>query len=204
MWNTINQNFPVNLNRGWNSSVGWTVGCLGWTLVEWEMSRWCPVVPLITCLQDTIDHTNSALHVSSCCGINQEIKRGIWVADLINICRHEQKGWHLAEEIFKSFLIETRQINLRDLIAATGLAILLKLDSNRWFFACVTLTFDGWPRKIYYIKLWVWFQIHQWIQTGVKVRKHPIWVKIDDFFSRVNLQFDVWPWKTIGHLFLST
>ena len=38
--------------------------------------------------------------------------------------------------------------NLRDLIAVTGLVILLKLDSNRRFFARVTLKFDGWPRKI--------------------------------------------------------
>ena len=38
--------------------------------------------------------------------------------------------------------------NLRDLIAATGLVILHKLDSNRRFFARVTLKFDGWPRKI--------------------------------------------------------
>ena len=37
--------------------------------------------------------------------------------------------------------------NLGDLIAATGLVILLKLDSNRRFFAHVTLKFDGWPRK---------------------------------------------------------
>ena len=29
-------------------------------------------------------------------------------------------------------------------------------------------------------------------------------VKINDFFSRVTLQFDVWPWKTIGHLFYAT
>ena len=36
--------------------------------------------------------------------------------------------------------------NLSDLIAATGLVILLKLDSNR-FFARVTLKFDGWPEK---------------------------------------------------------
>ena len=57
--------------------------------------------------------------------------------------------------------------NLRDLIAATGLVILLKLDSNR----------------------------------RVTVRKRPIWVKIDDYFSRVTLKFGVWPWKTIGHLF---
>ena len=38
--------------------------------------------------------------------------------------------------------------NLRDLTAGTGLVILLKLDSNRRFFARVTLKFDGWSRKI--------------------------------------------------------
>ena len=38
--------------------------------------------------------------------------------------------------------------NLRNLIAATGLVILLKLDSNGRFFARVTLKFDGWPKKI--------------------------------------------------------
>ena len=43
------------------------------------------------------------------------------------------------------------------------------------------------------------FCSHWWIQTGVTVRKRPIWVKMDDFFSHVTLQFDVWPWKTIGH-----
>ena len=39
--------------------------------------------------------------------------------------------------------------NLRDLIAATGLVIWLKLDANgQLFSACVSLKFDGWPRKI--------------------------------------------------------
>ena len=37
--------------------------------------------------------------------------------------------------------------NLRELKAATGLVILLKLDSNCRFLANVTLKFDGWPRK---------------------------------------------------------
>ena len=36
------------------------------------------------------------------------------------------------------------------------------------------------------------------------VRKRPIWVKIDYFFSRVTLKFDGWPSKTIGHLFYAT
>ena len=45
------------------------------------------------------------------------------------------------------------------------------------------------------------FRSHWLIPTGVTVRKHPIWVKIDDFVSRVTLKFDGYPWKTIGHLF---
>ena len=52
-----------------------------------------------------------------------------------------------------------------------------------------------------YFKLYASFRSHRWIQAGVTVWKRPIWVKINDFFRRVTLQFDVWPWKTIGHLF---
>ena len=55
-----------------------------------------------------------------------------------------------------------------------------------------------------YFKLYASFRSHRWIQAGVTVRKCPIWVKIDDLLSRVTLQFDVWPWKTIGHLFYAT
>ena len=57
---------------------------------------------------------------------------------------------------------------------------------------------------LYYIKLCVSYQIHKWIQTGVTVRKSPIWVKFDDLFSHVTLQLDVWPWKTIAHLSYAT
>ena len=38
--------------------------------------------------------------------------------------------------------------NLRDLIAATCLVILLKFDLIVDFSARVTLTFEGWPREI--------------------------------------------------------
>ena len=48
------------------------------------------------------------------------------------------------------------------------------------------------------------FHSHQWIQTGITVRKHPIWMKIGDFLSCVTLKFDRWPKKTIGHLFYAT
>ena len=51
--------------------------------------------------------------------------------------------------------------------------------------------------------------VHHFITIGefkleLGVRKRQIWVKIDDFFSYVTLQLDVWPWKTIGHLFYAT
>ena len=59
-------------------------------------------------------------------------------------------------------------------------------------------------RLLYNIKVCVSFHIHQWTQTGVTVRKHPFWVKFNVFFSCVTLQFDVWPWKKIEHLFYAT
>ena len=83
--------------------------------------------------------------------------------------------------------------NLRDLIAATGLVILLKLDLNRRFFSPCDL--DIWwmtPNNnraplLCYFKLFASFRSHWWIQTEVTVRKRLIWVKIDAFFSRVTL-----------------
>ena len=55
-----------------------------------------------------------------------------------------------------------------------------------------------------YFKLSTLFRAHWWIRTGVTVRKRPIWVKFDDFYSCLTLKFDAWPWKTIGHLFNAT
>ena len=55
-----------------------------------------------------------------------------------------------------------------------------------------------------YFKLCASFRTHWWIQTGVPVRKRPIWIKINNFFSRVTFKLDGWPWKTIGHLFYDT
>ena len=80
----------------------------------------------------------------------------------------------------------------------------LNSDQNWWFF--VPCDLEIWPMTLknnrvpllYYFKLCASFHYHWWIQTGVTVRKHPNWVKIDDFFSRLTLKFDGWPWKTIG------
>ena len=55
-----------------------------------------------------------------------------------------------------------------------------------------------------YFKLCVSFRTHWWIQTGYTVRKRPIWVKFDNFQSRVTLKFDRLTWNTIGHLFYAT
>ena len=85
---------------------------------------------------------------------------------------------------------QTNKANLRDLIAATGLVILLTLDDR--------------APLLCYFKLFASFRSHWWIQTGVTVRKRLSWVKIDTFFSRVTLTFDGWPSKTIGHLFYAT
>ena len=100
--------------------------------------------------------------------------------------------------------------NLRDLMAATGLVILLKLDLNRRFFSPCDRAIWWMTKKNnraplqYFFKLFASFRSHWWIQTGVTVRKRLIWVKIDAFFNRVTLKFEGWPSKTIGHLFYVT
>ena len=106
--------------------------------------------------------------------------------------------------------INDNKANLRDLIAATCLVILLKLDSNRRFFSpCDREIWWMTPKNnraplLCYFKLFASFRSHWWIQTGVTVQRRLIWVKIDDFFSRVTLKFDGRPTKTIGHLFSAT
>ena len=83
---------------------------------------------------------------------------------------------------------------LRDLIAVTGLIILLKLDSNRRLISLCDLEIWWMTSKnnkaslIFYIELCASFQTRQWIQTGVTVRKCSIRVKIGDFFVPHNLE----------------
>ena len=103
-----------------------------------------------------------------------------------------------------------KKANLGDLIAATGLVILLKLDSNCQFFSPCDIEVrwmileNNKGHLLYYAKLCASFQIHRWIQIGFAVWKHSIRAKIADFLSRVTLKFDRCYWKTIGHLFYAT
>ena len=48
---------------------------------------------------------------------------------------------------------------------------------------------------LYYFKLCASFHSHKWIQTGVRVRKRSIWVKIVDFLAIVTLKFDPMTFK---------
>ena len=89
---------------------------------------------------------------------------------------------------------------MSDLIAATGLVILLKFDPNHWFFSpcdfeiwCMTSKNNRAP-LLCYIKLCVSFQIRRWIQTEVTLRKRSIRVKIGDFFVLCDLE--IW-WMTL-------
>ena len=106
--------------------------------------------------------------------------------------------------------LHKNKANLRDLIAATGLVILLKIAIKSSIFCPCNLEIrwmtpkDNRAPLLCYFKLFAPFRSHWWIQTGVTIRKCLIWVKIDDFFSRVTLKFDGWPWKTIGHHFYAT
>ena len=87
---------------------------------------------------------------------------------------------------------------------------MLNLGQNRQFFVPCDLEIWRMTLKnnraplLCCFKLCVSFHSHQWIQTGVRVRKRPILVKIDNFVSRVTLKFNGWPSKTTGHLFYAT
>ena len=154
------------------------------------------------------------MNLYSCSFVTDDHKWG-WLktyhdcfTNMLGICKIVLRcSLKLQPAMLRSVWIKNKT-NLRDLIAATGLVILLKLDSNRRFFSPCDLEIWWMTQKynratlLYYIKLCAWFQIHQWIQTGVQ--KHSVWVKIDDFLSHVSdvtLKFDRWPWKTIGLLF---
>ena len=84
------------------------------------------------------------------------------------------------------------------------------LGQNRWCFVSCDLEIwwmtleNNRASLLCYFKLCATFHSHRWIQTGVTVRKWPIWVKLDDFFSRVTLKFDRLHWNTIGYLFSAT
>ena len=73
-------------------------------------------------------------------------------------------------------------------------AIFVLCDHKIWW---MTLKNNRAPRLCYF-KLCASFHSHWWIQTGVTVRKCPIWIQINDFFSHVTLKFEGWHEKQKG------
>ena len=95
----------------------------------------------------------------------------------------------------------------------------LELQSGNAQFGLKSAIFPLWPWNLtddlekqqnneapllYYVKLCASFQSHQWIQTGVTVRKRSIRDKIGDFFVPCDLQIRWMTSKTIKYLFYTT
>ena len=103
----------------------------------------------------------------------------------------------MTDELTILRLCVMNKASLRNLISATSLVILLKLDPNRQFFSPCDLiiwrlTFENNRASfLNYIKLFASFQSHGWIQTWVTVRKRSIQVKIGDFLFRVTY-LEIW------------
>ena len=80
---------------------------------------------------------------------------------------------------------------------ATGLVILLKLDSNHQLFGPYDPKMDELKNNrahfLCNLKLCATFQSHQWIQTQVTVRKYQFGIKIGDFFAPCDLEI----WQVI-------
>ena len=137
------------------------------------------------------------------------MERWFQVIMYLLVLSHSYSTWSQDSYMIYSKWKCTNKANLRDLIAATGLVILLKLDSNRQFFACVTLKFNGWPRKIV---RHVFYTTSSFVYHFRSISEFKLELQSGNaqfgsksiFFSRVTLQFDVWPRKTIEHLFYAS
>ena len=89
--------------------------------------------------------------------------------------------------------------NLRDLKAATGLVISLKLDSNHRFFARVTLKFDGWPRKII---RHIFYRTSSFVYHFISISEFKLELQSGNaqFGSNSTIFRAVWPWNLTDDL----
>ena len=111
-----------------------------------------------------------------------------------DIYTNTSRCWHISQNVeMMPHLLVLNKANLRDLIAMTGLVILLKLNSNRQFFSQC------------YLEIWSMTSKNNRATTSsfvynfksiVAVWKRSIRGKIGNFLSR--------NWKPLGHLFLTT
>ena len=109
---------------------------------------------------------------------------------------------------WNTFGIETKA-NLRDLIAAAGLVILLKLDRIINFSARVTSKFNGWPQKIIGH---LFYTTSRFVHHFKSISEFKLELQSGNAQLGQNGHFlTVWPcnltycfWKTIEHLFYAT
>ena len=116
------------------------------------------------------------------------------------------KPWKQASAYTMWWANLLNKANLRDLIAETGLVILLKFYPNRRFFSPCDLEIWWMTSKnnraplLYYINLCIISNPSvnsKWSYSPETLNLGQNW----QFLSRVTLKFDEWPWKTIRHLF---
>ena len=141
-------------------------------------------------------------------------KRSIWVkiVDFLSCVTLKFDGWHWKTigHLFyatSSFVNHFKAIGEFKLEWQSGnakfgskSAIFVPCDREIWWMTSK----NNRARFLCYCKIWASFHSNLLIQTGVTVRKIPIYVKVNHFFSPVTLKFDRWSWKSIGHLFYAT
>ena len=107
-----------------------------------------------------------------------------------------------------SFVHHVKSISEFKLELQSGNAQFRSNSTN--FFSRVTLKLDGWPWKtIRHLFYATSSFVHHFVAIGelkleLQSGNAQFGSKSANFFSHVTLQFDVWPWKTIGHLFYAT
>ena len=102
--------------------------------------------------------------------------------------------WHWNEQQHQVGYIYINKANLGDLIAATGLVILIKFDPNHRFFSRVTLKFNGWPWKtIGHLFYTTSSFVHHFKSIGELKLK--LQSGNNQFGSKSAIFCPVWPWN---------
>ena len=130
-------------------------------------------------------------------------KRSIWVkiGDFLSCVTLKFDGWpwkiigHLfyATSSFVNHFKAIGEFKLewqsRNAQFCSKSALFVPCDLEIWWMTSK----NNWAPLLCPSNIWAWFHSHRWIETGVTVRKIPIWVKIDHFFA-------LWPWNLTDDL----
>ena len=162
-------------------------------VVVFPLGRWCPPQETSQPHPPLIMHRGpGALYMTSITGAPFH-----WWFFLLKI-QIRWKIWLFIIQL-KVSRLKKNKANLRDLIAATGLVILLKFDPNHRFFSRVTLKFDGWPWKtIGHIIYTTSSFVHHFKSIGELKLK--LQSGNTQFGSKSAIFCPVWPWNLMDNL----